>query len=217
MVESSVAEPAQAVRYRGDRRHVDGPADSPQARETCRTGRTICCDNRHMDVNTLKGRVAEALVESIFRRALYRVARVGRESQVHGLVKMGSGEFSPDFMVWKHVEGQGAEPNLHRLFAVEIKYRSNLRDFVRKDWGPLAAKVREQWPNLYCVLVTDNPEAGRSCFQVFSVRDHADDAEPAPVDLHNVADLDIFKTTVQEYEGLVHEIFSLLSAYGRDD
>ena len=36
-----------------------------------------------MDVNDLKGRMAEALVESIFRRAGYRVAQVGRESHVH--------------------------------------------------------------------------------------------------------------------------------------
>jgi hypothetical protein len=64
-----------------------------------------------MDVNDLKGRVAEALVESIFRRASYRVARVGRESQVHGLVKIGAGEFAPDFLVWKQVfESQAEQP-----------------------------------------------------------------------------------------------------------
>lgn len=50
-----------------------------------------------MEVDDLKGRIAEALVESIFRRASYRVARVGRESSVQGLVKVGASEFSPDF------------------------------------------------------------------------------------------------------------------------
>jgi hypothetical protein len=38
-----------------------------------------------MDVNALKGRIAEALVEGIFRRAGYDVALVGRESRVQQL------------------------------------------------------------------------------------------------------------------------------------
>ena len=51
----------------------------------------------------LKGRIAEAFVESIFRRAGYTVSRVGRESQVHRLVKLGADEFLPDFLVRKRV------------------------------------------------------------------------------------------------------------------
>lgn len=33
-----------------------------------------------MDLSNLKGRIAEALVESIFRQAGYTVSRLGRES-----------------------------------------------------------------------------------------------------------------------------------------
>ena len=169
-----------------------------------------------MDVNDLKGRVAEALVESIFRRAAYRVARVGRESQVHGLVKIGIGEFAPDFLVWKQIpEGKSTHP-LHRLFPIEVKYRSNLRKFVREEVEPLVAKVHDQWPELHCIVVTDNPEGDRSCFQVFEFKKHTPGMVPLLVDLHELTDLDIFKTTVQEYEGLVRDIFGLLNSYARD-
>ena len=170
-------------------------------------------NNGFVDVNDLKGRVAEALVESILRRAAYRVARVGRESQVHGLVKIGPGDFAPDFLVWKQIpEGESAQP-LHRLFPIEVKYRSNLREFVRKELEPLVAKVGDQWPELYCIVVTDNPEDGRSCFQVLEFKNHTPGIVPILVDLHELTDLDIFKTTVHEYEGLVRDIFGLLNTY----
>jgi hypothetical protein len=40
---------------------------------------------------------------------------------------------------------------------------------------------------------------------------------PVTSDLHELATLDIFKTTVQEYECLVKDIFGLLNAYARND
>ena len=40
-------------------------------------------------MNNLKGRVAEALVENILHRAGYKIARVGRESQVQHMLKTG--------------------------------------------------------------------------------------------------------------------------------
>lgn len=51
--------------------------------------------------NHLKGRIAEAFVEAIFQRAGYSVSRVGRESQVQRLVKIGTDEFLPDFLIRK--------------------------------------------------------------------------------------------------------------------
>jgi hypothetical protein len=172
-------------------------------------------NNGYMDVSSLKGRIAEALVESIFRRAGYQVARVGRESQVHGLLKVGASEFAPDFLVWKQAQGDESAQPLHRLLPIEVKYRSNLREFVRKEASSLIAKVRDQWPQLYCIVITDHPDNGRSCFQVFEVKTHIPDVAPVLVDLHELTDLDIFRTTVQEYEGLVREIFTLLNVYAR--
>lgn len=171
-----------------------------------------------MDVSNLKGRIAEALVESIFRRAQYRVARVGRESQVQGLVRVGNSEFAPDFLVWKHVTGNGSERHLHRLLPIEVKYRFNVSEFARRELHQILSQARDEWPELYCIIVTDNPEQDRSCFQIVGVRDACADGE-APVlrDLHEFRNLEIFPTTVKEYEGLVKQIFSLLNAYGRDE
>jgi hypothetical protein len=172
-----------------------------------------------MEVNDLKGRIAEALVESILRRAGYRVARVGRESHVHELVKVGPADFSPDFLLWKQIPRDGAADSglLHRLLAVEVKYRSNLREFLRTRVDSLVEKIGDQWPELYCILVTDKPEDGRSCFQVLDMRNHAAGRVPVLTDLHKLPTLNIFKTTVQEYEALVKDIFALLNAYARDD
>ena len=43
----------------------------------------------------LKGRMAETLVEAVFKRAGYTVAWVGRETQMPALVRTGRAEFMP--------------------------------------------------------------------------------------------------------------------------
>ena len=68
----------------------------------------------------LKGRVAEALLEAIFRRAGYLVSRVGRESQLHRLVKIGVDEFLPDFLIRKQVDRQDGQRPLQRLIPVGL-------------------------------------------------------------------------------------------------
>jgi hypothetical protein len=161
-----------------------------------------------VDINNLKGRFAEAFVESIFRRAGYHVARTGRESQVPGLVRRGPGEFTPDFLLWRKVQ----EPDLHRLLALEVKYRANVVRFVEEEVDALAERVRPQWPELYCVVVTDTPDNGRSCFQAFTLKDWpAGGARGELVDLHKLPELEIYPTTVAEYEALVRATFGLLS------
>jgi hypothetical protein len=41
--------------------------------------------SRPVDLNNIKGRIAEALVESIFRRAEFKMTRFGRESDLRGV------------------------------------------------------------------------------------------------------------------------------------
>ncbi len=67
----------------------------------------------------LKGRLAEALVESIFHRAGYQVSRLGHESRVHRLVRIRTEELLPDFLVWKPVEESGLGRRRHWLLTVE--------------------------------------------------------------------------------------------------
>lgn len=165
-----------------------------------------------MDVNGLKGRIAEALVEGILRRAGYQVALVGRETRVQHLLKIGRDAFSPDLLVWKPLERADTVWPLHRLVGVEVKYRSDVGEYLGTYFPAEFARVAEQWPDLYCVLVTDHPEAGRSCFQAIHLRQYAPDRPPVTLDLHAVSDLDIYRTNVAEHEVLVKQIFPLLSS-----
>ncbi|HET7876052.1 MAG TPA: hypothetical protein VFN71_11090 [Methylomirabilota bacterium] len=167
-----------------------------------------------IDVSGLKGRIGEAFVENILRRAGYRVARVGRESQIHRLVKIGTDEFLPDFLIWKPAEHGPAGERLHRLMTVEVKYRANIPEWLRWFDRERLAAVAGQWPEHYLVFVTDNPQDRRSCFQVIDLRDYAPGRALVTKDLHEARELDIFQKTVEEYESLVKRMFSLLSVHG---
>src|SRR5262245_8671466 len=96
-----------------------------------------------------KGRIAEALVEAIFRRARFLVSRTGRESQFQRVVKLGADDFLPDFLLRKAItRGDGQRP-LHRLIPVEVKYRRSIEAFLRDDSTALFEIVRSAWPDLY--------------------------------------------------------------------
>ena len=206
LVQESLDEQASGDRGRSDgRRRLRRPMTSPRPSSHV----------NNVTIDHLKGRIAEALVESIFRRAEYQVARLGRESQVQRLVQIGRTEFSPDFLVWKPADK--ADPSLHRLLTIEVKYRSNLREFLRGEVDELVAEARDRWPELYYVLVTDKPEDGRSCFQVVAVRDYVAGKEAEAVDLQQLRELDIYPGNVRQHEGLVRELFGLLGAHGRDE
>ena len=163
-------------------------------------------------ISLLKGRMAEALVEAVFKRAKYTVARVGRETQMPALVRTGRAEFMPDFVVWRALDEPSLGHHSYRLVAVEVKYRADLEDYLRRDSPSRSAEVAQQWPELYEIIVTDRPEDGRSCFQVVHVSDLAVGARPVTRDLHQVPGLDIYRRTVEEYEGLVREIFPIIGS-----
>jgi hypothetical protein len=164
-------------------------------------------------LNNLKGRVGEAFVENILRRAGYKVSRLGRESQVQQMLKSGSSEFLPDFLVWKPVNRAGDGAPLTQVLSVEVKYRYNVPEFLQRS-GRLLSEMSEQWPELYVVLVTDNPEPGRSCFQAVDLRTY-DPQKRLTCDLHEIADLGIYRSTIEEYEELVKQVFALLGAQVR--
>jgi hypothetical protein len=161
--------------------------------------------------NHLKGRIAEAIVEAIFRRAGYVVSRTGRETQVQRLLKIGGDAFLPDFLIRKTVNHEQSARPLHRLVPIEVKYRRDVEAFLGRYGRELFDGIAHHWPDLYLIFVTDNPEPDRSCFQVidFIQRD------VVLQDLHTVADLDIYERTAREYESLVRQLFPLLDARGR--
>src|SRR5712692_8190144 len=163
----------------------------------------------------LKGRVGEAFVENILRRAGYKVSRLGRESQVQQMLKTGISEFLPDFLVWKSVDRTSDGAPLTRVLSVEVKYRYNVPEFLQRFGGDFLSDVAEQWPELYVILVTDNPEPQRSCFQVLDLRASNPTSRLVTRDLHEIGDLGIYRSTVEEYEELVKQVFSLLGAQFR--
>lgn len=160
----------------------------------------------------LKGRVGEAFVENILRRAGYKVSRLGRESQVQQMLKTGISEFLPDFLVWKSVDRTKDGAPLTRVLSVEVKYRYNVPEFLQRFGGSFLSEVAAQWPELYVILVTDNPEPQRSCFQALDLRAYDPTVPLATRDLHEIGDLGIYRSTVEEYEELVKQVFTLLGA-----
>jgi hypothetical protein len=158
----------------------------------------------------LKGRVAQALVEAIFHRAGFRVTRVDHESQLPRLVKIGADEFLPDFLLRKAVTEPLPERPLRKTIPVEVKYRASAEEFLGRHGDELRARLGERWPDLCVVLVTDHPAPGHSCFQVLDLAPGRRGSPLSTVALYEVPELDIYLTTVREYEGLVRQIFPLL-------
>ena len=167
-----------------------------------------------MDTNGLKGRIAEALVEGIFRRAGYQAAHVGRERHSHRRARARGVALTPGMLVWKQTEGRGSLPPLHRLAAVEVKYRADVERALPREMVRLA-KARADWRDLYLIFVTDHPAPGRACFQVVDPRHGPPEHAWATMDLHDLVDLDIYWKTIEEYASLVKLIFPVLSGKPR--
>src|SRR5213080_4534079 len=110
-----------------------------------------------MDLLEAKGRIAEALVESIFRRARYEVRPYRQEALP---LRFGREDFSPDFLV-SPAPGRASDCE----FLVEVKYRPSIEQFVsvENQRGERSAffMARRHWPTLYFVLVTERPERGQ--------------------------------------------------------
>lgn len=112
----------------------------------------------------------------------------------------------PDFLACR--SQLTPRPPLHRLFAVEVKYRHDIARYLgqqgRVDCARLAA---QKWPEAYLVIVTDHADTGRSCFQAVDLDEYRPDGVPSAVDLHDIRDLGIWKSTVEKYEGLLKRMF----------
>src|SRR5262249_37961400 len=135
------------------------------------------------EIEGLKARIAEAFVESIFRRAGYRVTRASREIETQRPLRIGADEFLPDFLLHKPAAEAPAGRLRHRLIPIEVKYRASVEEFLRNHGDELLVRLGAQWPALRLVFVTDQPAAGRSCFQVLDLAATPPAAPLASVDL----------------------------------
>ena len=163
---------------------------------------------RRMDLLEAKSRIAEALVESIFRRARYEVRPF--RSGLSLPLRFGREDFSPDFRV-SQTTPEGEE----RAFLLEVKYRPSVEQFVsvenQRGEKSIFHLARRHWPSLFFVLVSDRPEAGRSCFQALVLDARA--GEPfRTIDLTEMKEFGLFPHNVEDHEELVRRIFTLLTA-----
>jgi hypothetical protein len=160
-----------------------------------------------MDLLEAKSRIAEALVESIFRRARYEVTPFRANASP---LRFGREDFSPDFRVSQ------AAPEGDRDFLVEVKYRPSVEQFIsvenQRGERSIFLLARRQWPSLYFVLVTERPEPGRSCFQAVAFETLRTGEPFRTVDLTEVKEFGLFAHNVEDHEELVRRIFALLTS-----
>lgn len=160
-----------------------------------------------MDLLETKSRIAEALVESIFRRADYAITKFTQEAIP---LRVGREDFSPDFRVTRE-QKQGKPWE----FLIEVKYRPAIEQYlsVENQRGDKSVflMARQKWPDLYFVFVSERPEPGRSCFQVVSLQSHEAGALFATVDLADWKELGVFRHNVEDHEELLRHIFALLT------
>jgi hypothetical protein len=161
-----------------------------------------------MDLLEVKSRIAEALVESIFRRARYAVEPYHGETAP---LRLGREDFSPDFSVRLRAANGREQQAL-----VEVKYRSSVDQYmsVENQRGDRSVFVtaRKQWPDLCWVFVTDRPLPGRSCFQVLSFLDHPAGKPFDTVDLGELDRFRIFAHNIADHEELLRRVYALLVA-----
>lgn len=160
-----------------------------------------------MDLLEAKSRIAEALVESIFRRARYEVQSFDSGPTP---LRFGREDYSPDFRVSQRLP-EGDE----REYLVEVKYRPSVEQYIsvenQRGDRSVFLLARRQWPLLYFVLVTERPEAGRSCFQAVPFGSLRAGEPFRTVDLADLKEFELFAHNVQDHEELVRRIFGLLS------
>ena len=162
-----------------------------------------------MDLLEAKSRIAEALVESIFRRARYDVRPF--RSNLSLPLRFGREDFSPDFRVTQ-TSSQGEE----RDFLIEVKYRPSIEQFIsvenQRGDKSIFFMARRQWPQLYFILVSERPEPGRSCFQGLAFETLRSGEPFRTLDLTEVKEFGLFPHNVEDHEELVRRIFALLTS-----
>ena len=125
------------------------------------------------------------------------------------LMKTGTDAYLPDLLAWRkeNTRGEQGDTPLYRFVAVEVKYRWNPDDLLRRAVPQELVDAHQQWPDFRVVLVTDNPAEGRSCFQVVRWNKTGVAETEDLVD----AGLDVYRGTVEVFSGLLKEVFRVLN------
>lgn len=161
-----------------------------------------------MDLLDAKSRIAEALVESIFRRARYDVAPY-RDNLPP--LRFGREDFSPDLVI-SHRDDMGDKHE----YLIGVKYRPSAEQFIwvenQRGDRSLFHIMRRHWPSLYFILVTERPEAGRSCFQALAFESVRLGEPFRTLDLIELKEFGLFPHNLDDHEALARRIFYSLTA-----
>jgi hypothetical protein len=162
-----------------------------------------------VDLLEIKGRIAVALVESIFRRAGFTLTPVHHGEAVP---RQGREDMVPDF---RAARPAGAPDGAAPARAIDVRYRPQVTQYllIEAQRGPQSvfALAKRHWPELVFVFVTDHPEPARSCFQVLDLAGWRVGSPVAAEDLHAHRELEIFRQNVEEHETLLRRMFALLT------
>ena len=161
-----------------------------------------------LDLLEAKSRIAEALVESIFRRARFEIKPFRPDPSP---LRFGREDFSPDFRI--ATPPDTGEP---QEYLVEVKYRPSAEQFLsvenQRGDRSLFHMMRRHWPALYFVLVTERPESGRSCFQALAFETMRAGEPFRMVDLIELKEFGLFAHNVEDHEALARRIFNSLNS-----
>jgi hypothetical protein len=164
-----------------------------------------------MDLLDIKGRIAVALVESIFRRAGFALSPAIGALAASG--RQGREDLTPDFAAARPAEDPAEPPSPPR--AVEVRYRPQVAQYLAIETQRAAQSVfalaKRRWPGLVFVFVTDHPEAGRSCFQAVDLAPWHLGVALTATDLYAHEGLAIYRQNVEEHEALLRRMFALLT------
>lgn len=168
-----------------------------------------------MDLLDIKARVAEAVVESIFRRARYKLTPYARGAEA-AVLRIGREDFTPDFAATKTAETRGeANPGSPHSFLIAVKYRNQLGQYLsiegQRGERSAFAQAKRLWPALCFVFVTDHPDPGRSWFQVLDLADYSAAGPARTLDLAAHEGLAIWQANVDDHEELARRVFALLT------
>jgi len=131
------------------------------------------------------------------------------------MLKVGRDEsFSPDFLAMKEVADDGKSRGVYQTHMIEVKYRSNLVQYLAQEKRAGAKSVlvtaKEKWPNLCLVFVTDHAGDDRSCFQALDMSTFEPGRFLTTVNLYEIKRFDLFRQNVEQHEDLAKKLFGLL-------
>jgi hypothetical protein len=162
-----------------------------------------------VDLLDIKGRIALALVESIFRRAGFALSAVDQREVPPHL----SRDDLPDFAARRSPAAPEAPEEAARL--VEVRYRLDVTHYLaienQRGLRSVFAQAKRQWPGLIFVFVTDHAGAGRSGFQALDLGPWRPGETLSAVDLFTHQGLAIFRQNVEEHEVLLRRMLALLA------